>query len=75
MSQWGISKTFNGEFSRIKVIPHVRTDTFDPATPRSVIDSLTLLGVEGDRLDGGIVFAGIKRTFEGQPYHLWLESK
>ena len=75
MSQWGISRTFAvGEHSKIKVLPHVRTDAFEPARPGSVIDSLHLLDIRGDQTEARSAFDRLKLAFVGQPYRSWVED-
>lgn len=72
MSQWGTSKVFTGEHSKIKVMPGVATDGFDRARPESNINRLVLIDVRGNEIEGRELFASLKLCFEGQPYRSWL---
>lgn len=75
MSQWGTTREFKGARSRIRVMPHVATDAWAVARRDSVIEDLHLLEVYGDRKEAETIFENLKGTFEGQPYHRWVDYK
>jgi hypothetical protein len=71
MSQWGRGFGFRRGTTEIKVTAHVKTDCFDLARRSSIVDTLILIDVCGDRAVAETMFSDLKARFVGRPYDEW----
>lgn len=72
MSQWGEERIFTKD--RLRVIPHLKTQTFDPANSGSIIDDLLVFAVSYDFDLAGLydIECALVAEWVGRPYSDWL---
>ncbi|QDH70890.1 hypothetical protein [Marilutibacter alkalisoli] len=70
MSQWGEARTIDG----ITMVPRIRTDTWEPASPAHVIESIHL--VDRDPLECSLhiqaILVDVERRYVDRMYIEWL---
>lgn len=73
MSQWGEAKTFVRGDIKVRLIPHVMTEAFEPIRDHSMITELFLMDQpRGDpQLIAQLILAAQEKYLK-QPYTLWM---